>query len=203
MENVAAVVLAGGRSRRMGRDKAAVVLGGRTLLQRTVDAAAAVAGTVVVVGAPGRRLPPIETARPLTAVTDAVEGQGPLAGIIEGLEAVEAPVALVLGCDQPFVRPALLELLVETVRDHVATLPLLGDQAQPLCSAVQREALPLLRQRYEAGARAAMVLAELPGAVLLPDASWRNADPDARSFIGVNTPEQLRRAEALLCEFEL
>ncbi|HRC61654.1 MAG TPA: NTP transferase domain-containing protein, partial [Dehalococcoidia bacterium] len=63
MPRTAAIVLAGGRSRRMGRDKAALVLRGRSLLQRALDAVGAVVDEIVVVGAPGRALPEVRSAR--------------------------------------------------------------------------------------------------------------------------------------------
>jgi molybdopterin-guanine dinucleotide biosynthesis protein A len=187
----------------MGRDKAAVVLGGRALLQRAVDAVSEVADQVILVGAPRRALPAVTSAKPLVTVRDRTEGEGPLAGIVAGLEAAEAPAVLVVGCDQPFTQPPLLALLAERARSHAAVLPLLDGRPQPLCSAVRLEALPSLRAMFEAGERAARVLAELPGALLLPEDEWRGVDPEGRSFIGVNTPEQLAHAEALLGQWSL
>jgi molybdopterin-guanine dinucleotide biosynthesis protein A len=187
----------------MGQDKAAVLLGGRSLLQRAVDAVSQVAGRVVLVGAPGRPLPPVTSAKALVSVQDATEGEGPLAGIIAGLEAAEAPVALLVGCDQPFMQPALLALLAEEARTYSAVLPLLDGQSQPLCSAVRLEALPRVRAIFEAGERAARILAALPGVRLLPEAEWRDADPEGWSFFGVNTPDELVSAEALLRQHSL
>ena len=203
MDEVAAIVLAGGRSQRMGQDKAALPLGGRTLLQRAVDAASEVATMVVIVGAPDRPLPEVACARPLRVVADAVEGEGPLAGIVAGLGATDAPVAVIVGCDQPFVRPALLRLLARRAQEHIAVVPVMEGKPQPLCSAVRLDALARLRAVFEGGGRAAMALTELPGALLLPPEQWEAADPDGRSFIGVNTPDELARAEAHIERFEV
>ncbi len=197
-EAVTAIVLAGGRSTRMGRDKASLVLGGRTLLQRVVDAVGVIASEVVVVGAPGRDLPAVVSPRALLLVADSVEGQGPLAGIIAGLDATERAVAVVVGCDQPFVQPALLAHLAELATMHVAAVPVVDGRAQPLCSAVRREALPALRTAFEGGQRAARVIADLDGAVLVPPDAWQAFDPDGRSFAGVNTPQELDAASRYL-----
>lgn len=197
-EAVAAIVLAGGRSTRMGRDKAALVLGGRTLLQRVVDAVGVVADEVVVVGAPGRGLPVVVSPRVLRLVADPIEGQGPLAGIIAGLEVTERAVAVVVGCDQPFVQPALLAHLAELAISHAAAVPVVDGRPQPLCSAVRREALPALRRAFEGGQRAARVIGDLDGAVLVPPDAWRAFDPDGRSSAGVNTPEELAAASSHL-----
>ncbi len=87
MADAAGIVLAGGRSSRMGRPKAALEWHGSTLLRRVTGIVArAVDGPVVVVRAPGQELPPLPDA--ITVVEDAREGQGPLQGLAAGLAAV-------------------------------------------------------------------------------------------------------------------
>lgn len=192
-----AIILAGGGSTRMGREKATIALAGRTLLQRVIDAAAEVADETVVVCAPGRPLPSIEVRGSLRLATDEVGGQGPLAGILAGLAVASGEIALLLACDQPFVRPALLHLLVAQVAEAPAAIPVRDGQTQPLCAAVRVEAAPLLREAYERGSRAAAAVADLPGARLLDAALWRAVDAEGVSFAGANTPEELARLEAL------
>ncbi len=203
-EAVSAVILAGGRSRRMGREKATVPLAGRTLLQRTIDAVEQVRGLaeVILVLAPEQAEPQVECRVPLVIARDEIEGEGPLAGLARGLAAAVSPVYLVLGCDTPFVRPALLELLAERAREQVVVMPIHRGLAQPLCSAGHREVLPTIEALLVEGNRAASALADLAGALLLPESEWRDADPEARSFVGVNTPEELAEAERLLARLE-
>lgn len=196
--DVTAIVLAGGRSRRMGRDKAALVLGGRTLLQRAVDAAGSAADAIIVVGAPGRLLPAVTSSVPLVLLADAEEGSGPLAGTVTGLRAVRTAVAVVLACDMPFVTPSLLSLLASVVREGVsAAVPVVEGEPQPLCSAVRADALGALEAMLAGGARAASVLLDLPRARPVGPDEWRRADPDGQSFVGVNTPEEWEQARAL------
>jgi len=198
LNEVTAIVLAGGRSTRMGRDKASLVLGGRALLQRAVDACGEAASAVVVVTAPGRELSGVTSALPLTFVTDAEEGAGPLAGIVAGLSAIQTPVALVVACDMPFIAPELLRFLASSIGDGVsAAVPVLDGQAQPLCSAVRADALEALQAAFAGGTRAASAVGDLPGARLIQAAEWRVVDPTGTSFVGVNTPEEWARAEAL------
>jgi molybdopterin-guanine dinucleotide biosynthesis protein A len=195
--SVTAIILAGGGSTRMGREKATIVLGGRTLLQRVIDAAAEVADETVVVCAPGRPLPAIEVHGSLRLTTDEVGGQGPLAGILAGLAVATGEVALLLACDQPFVRPALLRLLVAQAAEASAVIPLLDGQPQHLCAALRVDAAPTLREAYEGGSRAAAAISDLPGTRLLDPAAWRAVDADGVSFAGANTPEELARLETL------
>lgn len=192
----AAIVLAGGRSSRMGTEKAALVLDGRTLLQRAVDAVAPVVDEVVLVGAPGRPLPPVEVAIPLRRVDDPIEGEGPLAGIEAGLAAIETPVTLVVGCDMPWLQTALLELLlVHAEAGARLVVPMSGGRPEGLCSAWRRDALPVVRAHLEAGDRRVMaVAADLDATRLAPD-EYAAADPDGRSFRNLNTPDDLARLE--------
>ncbi|MEZ4502039.1 MAG: molybdenum cofactor guanylyltransferase [Dehalococcoidia bacterium] len=191
----AAIVLAGGRSSRMGIDKAALVVEGRTLLQRAIDAVSQVVEEVVVVGAPGGALPEVEASIPLRRVDDTVEGEGPLAGISAGLAAIEAPVTLVVGCDMPWLQPALLELLLARVEAGARlVVPLSDGRPEGLCSAWRVDALPVVRAHFEAGDRRVMSVAGDLEAVRLKPGDYAEADPDGRSFRNLNTPDEFARA---------
>jgi molybdopterin-guanine dinucleotide biosynthesis protein A len=199
MERVAAIILAGGGSTRMGREKATIRVRGRSLLQWVADAAAEVAETTVVVLAPGGERPALEVRGRLIWATDAVSGQGPLAGILAGVACAEeagATVALVLACDQPFVRPALLRRLLAALEEGVpAVTPIVEGRPQPLCAAVRIETAKALRAAFAAGGRAASAIVDLAEAVTLDPVAWHDADPEGLSFLGANTPEELARCE--------
>jgi molybdopterin-guanine dinucleotide biosynthesis protein A len=197
MAEIAAIILAGGRSQRMGQDKAALVLGGRNLLQRAVDAVSAVADEVVVVVRPRAQSPSLSGSAHVTFVEDEAPDEGPLVGIVSGLARVQAPIALIVACDQPFVRPEFLRLLAARAREHLAVVPVVDGRPQPLCSAVRTDALAQLRTLVADGTRAAAALADLPGALHLQREAWFGADPEGRSFIGVNTREEFERAREL------
>lgn len=196
---VAGIVLIGGRSRRMGSDKAALVFDGETLLQRTVRALAEVADEIVVVRAPGRALPEVVSDRPVRVVDDPVEGEGPLVGMATGLAAVSAPVAIVVGVDMPFLQAPLLRLLVERVTAGSRwVLPIAEHRPQPLCSAFARDALPVLRAHIAVGDRAPMAVAAELGMTRLTPEEWQSVDPEGLSFVDVDTPEEFAAAQARL-----
>jgi molybdenum cofactor guanylyltransferase len=200
--SVSGVVLAGGRSTRMGQDKASLVLDvedGRTLLQRVVDALGDVADEIVVVAAPGQALPAVTSSHSVVVTYDAVEGEGPLFGMATGLAAASAPVVLVMGVDHPFLQPGLLRLLVEQVRaGHRWVLPIAERRPQPLCSAFNRDALAVIRAHLAAGDRAPMAVAADLGMLRLPPEVWEAADPQGLSFVDVDTPEEFEAARARL-----
>ena len=179
----------------MGRDKCALEVGGRTLIQRVVDALDEVAGEIVVVHAPGRPPPELRSRTPLRLVPDPFEDAGPLVAIVAGLEAASAPVALTVGCDAPQLQPALLRLLGEWAdAGSPLVAPLHEGVPQWLCAAWRRDALPVLRERIAAGDRAVHAAAGALDAALLPPEAYAHLDPQGRSFLNVNTPEQLAAA---------
>ncbi|MFN7925522.1 MAG: molybdenum cofactor guanylyltransferase [Bryobacteraceae bacterium] len=146
----AGFVLAGGRSSRMGRDKALLDAGGRTLLERVAAAVREAAGSVTVIAPPERYrhlgLPIIADARP---------GEGPLAGIEAALDASEAEWNLIVACDMPNLEPEVLGRLLEfacaSAADCVAGLSERGPE--PLLAAYHRRALPAVRAALDAGER--------------------------------------------------
>ena len=179
----------------MGRDKCALDVGGRTLIQRVVDALDEVAGEIIVVHAPERPPPELRSRTPLRLVPDRFEDAGPLVAIVAGLEAASAPVAIAVGCDAPQLQPALLRLLGEWAdAGSPLVAPLHEGVPQWLCAAWRRDALPVLRERIAAGDRAVHAAAGALDAALLPPEAYAHLDPQGRSFLNVNTPEQLAAA---------
>ena len=196
-QQIAGIVLAGGRSTRMGTDKASLVLDGRTLLQRTVDALSQVVTEIVVVRAEGQQLPALSSPSPITVVEDSLDDQGPLVGIAEGLRAVSCDVALVTACDMPFLRPQLLRMLVERASvGRRFVVPMYLDRPQPLCSAFRRDALEVIDAQIAAGERKIMAVARELDVDRVSPGHWTAADPDGRSFENVNTPEEFEAALA-------
>src|SRR4029079_9304238 len=132
--DAAAVVLAGGRSSRMGTSKAALEWHGSTLLHRAAALASrSVDGPVVVVAAPGQPLPALPAG--VQVVEDPVEGLGPMAGIATGLAAIdaEAPVRFAASTDMQFLHPAFIRRVVRElgIADADVVLPVARGFRQP------------------------------------------------------------------------
>jgi molybdopterin-guanine dinucleotide biosynthesis protein A len=191
-DDVTAVVLVGGRSRRMGRDKAQIVpdtAGGRTLTQLVLDTLSGVASFALL---SGRALPGLD----VPAIPDRYFDAGPLGGIASALAEVDTPLALVAACDMPSIVPALPRLLLDRVRaDPAAAAVMCRSDAglEPLLSAWRPAlALPVLRAAIAGGVLSLHdAIARLPHTVVLPPDEWRPADPDAASFRNWNTPDDL------------
>jgi molybdopterin-guanine dinucleotide biosynthesis protein A len=199
----AGVVLAGGRSSRMGESKAALPWHGSTLLYRTTALLArTVRGPVVVVGAPDQVLPPLPPGVDL--VRDPVEGLGPMQGIAAGLAAVEdrAATAFVCSTDLPFLHPAFVRRVLRGLRepDIDVVLPVARGFRQPLAAGYRTAMAGLISKLLaEGNLRPGMLLehcrAALPDdAALLADSELARRDPELRSVLNVNTPEDYAAA---------
>jgi len=145
--DAALVVLAGGRSSRMGRPKHELVVGRVTLLEWLVARLAPSFAETIVVGAPAPR-----GAR---SVADRRDNAGPVAGIEAGLLAASWDRAFVLACDSPRVSARLASLLLERCADHDAAVPRILGRAQPTVAAYARRAAPKISAYLDTGRRRA------------------------------------------------
>jgi molybdopterin-guanine dinucleotide biosynthesis protein A len=192
---VSGIVLAGGRSRRFGSDKLAARVGGGTLLDRSVAALASVASDLVVVVAPGDDRVLAPTAGTLRVVTDAEAHGGPLVGLLAGLEAVDQPMAVVVGGDMPALRPAVLGLLARTLASEptIDGVVLRSRGALvPLPAAVRTgAATDWTRRLVGDGERRLRSLFERLPTRILEEGVWRPMDPDGETLRDVDRPSDL------------
>jgi molybdopterin-guanine dinucleotide biosynthesis protein A len=192
-EAVTGLVLCGGASARMGRDKALLEIGGRTMLQRSIDALSAVAGRVLV--ASGAR--PRAEVEGASSVLDPFPGAGPLAGLLAGLEAAHSDWLAVLACDMPRARAATLRALLGRAVEARADACLLDLErgSQPLFAVYHRACSKAVRAALERGDRRMVsFLADVRAETLPADALGPGTALDAHN---VNTPEDLARLERL------
>src|SRR5437899_163676 len=190
-QTCALVVLAGGRSSRMGRPKAWLPFHGQPMLARVLDRLSPLFEERVVVRAPEQDLPDVEA----RLVEDEEPGMGPVAGLAVGLGAVARPLAFVVSCDAPFVDPKVVAHLVDRCRPPFAVVvPLWEGRPQPLHAIYRADNAPILRRLLAAGRRRPVDLfVEVP-ALEVTEAEIRALDPDGLTFMNTNTPEEYERA---------
>lgn len=195
-DDVTAFVLAGGQSTRMGREKAMLELGGRTLLERALQLALTVAAEAIVVGSRG------EFERYGRLLEDVYPEHGPLGGIHAALWASPTDLNLILAVDTPFLEARFLEFLVAQARESgaVVTLPRTADGFHPL-AAVYRRAFRETAERAlaEGHNRIDALFAEVETRVLEEEELRRFAFTPA-IFENLNTPEELERARQRIRE---
>jgi molybdopterin-guanine dinucleotide biosynthesis protein A len=168
-DDLTGLVLAGGGSRRMGDDKALLDVDGRPLVHHVALRLAAVCARVLI--APGTRpLPGL----PWAQVDDHVPGEGPLAGIIGGLEVASTPLVAVVAVDMPRVDPAVLVTLADAWDGGVAVVPVAAGRAQPLHAVYAVAGLPHLTAAFAEGERSVSRVLRRVGAVFvdIDDDTW-------------------------------
>jgi molybdopterin-guanine dinucleotide biosynthesis protein A len=205
MNNTAGIVLAGGRSSRMGSPKASLEWHGSTLLRRVTGIVArCVDGPVVVVRAAGQELPPLPASVEVTE--DPVEYRGPLQGLAGGLDAVgdRAAIAYVSSTDLPLLHPAFVRHVLAALDDGFdVALPEVGGYRQPLAAAYRTDLLGPVQELIEAEQMKPAFLFErvrvrrLGDRDLLGDPAVSKLDPELASVSNLNEPSDYERARAL------
>jgi molybdopterin-guanine dinucleotide biosynthesis protein A len=185
----AGIVLAGGRSSRMGTPKAWLDWHGTTLLRRTCGIVARGAGgPVVVVRAPDQDLPDLP--REVRVVEDARDGKGPLQGLLAGLEAVDAEVAFAASTDMPFLHPRFVAAVCAGARGADAAVPHVGGYRQPLAAAYRTALVPLVAELVEQDRMKPAFLFERC------ETRWLEDLPQPESVRNLNTREDYEAALA-------
>lgn len=196
--DLSAFVLAGGRSSRMGRDKAFLELGGRTLLDRALEACRPLCPTVAIVG------PEEKFAAYGATVQDIYPDRGPLAGIHAALSHSATSHNLVLGVDLPFVTTAFLRYLVEQAWASGAdvTVPRAGGGFHPVGAVYHRRFRDVAQKALERGENKIDALFSRVSTRILEEPELARFALGARMFENLNTRESFQRAEAWLSEQE-
>lgn len=188
-------VQAGGKSSRMGEDKALIRLAGIPLIERVLGRIDGLADEILIT----TNRPETLTHLNLRMAPDEVPGAGALHGLKTALSAAQGDVVLVLSCDTPFVSRELLEHLLNRAHEADVIVPKHGDKYEPL-QAVYNSAhcLPALEAALESDKR--RMVSFFPKVHILPieEPVLTELDPSGLSFFNINTPADLERAERLL-----
>ncbi len=194
MNPPAGIILAGGRSQRMGTNKALLPLPGQpseTFLSHLASTLAPLCDEVLVVARDPAQFAPI-TLPAARMICDEKPGGGPLMGLYSGLNAIQSPAALVIAVDMPFAQPALLAFLLSHYQEDTLLVPVVEGVPQVLLALYPRSILPLIESLLEQGKRAPRALLEVAHVQYMEEAQLREVDPQLRSFVGINTPEDLK-----------
>jgi len=190
---VSVVILAGGKSSRMGRDKSFVRVGGAPIIERIVGQLDGYgAETVLITNKPDdyRYLG-------LPMHGDLLPDKGALGGLYTAVHYAAQPRALVVACDMPFVNGPLLDHLVGLAADHDAVVPRLGGEAEPFRAVYSKVCEAAMRAALDAGKMRVISFFDSVRVRFVEDEEIERFDPQRVTFFNVNTPEELEQAEAL------
>jgi len=191
--SLTAIVLCGGRSTRMGRDKGALPFGGETMLERVVRIVRGIADDVIVVARQDQSTPD-----GVRVIHDPIEDQGPLAGIAAGLAASTTDLNVVVACDMPQIRPAVLQRLADAIGEHDACVAVAGGHASALCGIYRSRVAGEAERLLASGERRVMRLLDAVQTKRVDAAELRDIDPELETFVSCDTPEAYSQLNAKL-----
>jgi molybdenum cofactor guanylyltransferase len=186
-EPISAIVLAGGQSRRMGRDKALIEFEGRPLIAHVIEVLRRLSEDVIIVSDRAGAYASFG----VRIVPDYDPPSGPLGGIAVGLRAARHDLAIVVACDMPFLSRALLQTLIDRAAKVEAVVPQTGDQFEPLHAVYRRSCLAAIERHLIQGDRRVISFFDEVQLAVVPEAEWRRLDPAGRSMFNLNTPADL------------
>ena len=187
------MILAGGESRRMGRDKSRLILGSETLIARAVRTLRALSDDIIIVTS----TPESFSGLVARLTSDVIVGGGALSGIHAGLAAARHEFALVVACDMPFLNLALLRHMASLASGHDAVVPHWQGEFEPLHAIYSRQCTTVIEATLQRGDRRVVdIYAAVRVRYLEPEEIAR-FDPEGLSFFNINSPEDWERAQEL------
>lgn len=196
---ITAVILAGGQSRRLGRDKAVEPFAGEPLIRRVIRRAseAVSARHVVVVVADTARAAALPLDDHHVTAVDVFPNCGSLGGIYTGLNAALTDWSLVTACDMPFLSVPLLAHMAGLRDGADAVVPIVDGRPEPTHALYARRCLPAIEKRLRAGQLKISGFFDDVSVRYVPENDIKLFDPDLLSFFNINRPEDLARAMEL------
>jgi molybdopterin-guanine dinucleotide biosynthesis protein A len=193
------IILAGGRSLRLGRTKYLETIGDKSLIQWVIDRLATVSTEIIIATAHGEEIPCSSDAR-LETVADIHPGKGPLAGIHSGLVASSNSRAIVVSCDTPFLNVGLLEYMTQTCPAFDIVVPRMREKIEPLCAVYSKNCAAPIRELLEQNELKIIELYPRVTVRYIEEAEIDRFDPEHLSFFNINSQSDLDRARKLAAE---
>ena len=187
IKDTTGVLLAGGRSRRMGHDKTRIEIGGRPLLFRSLDLLCQYFATVMIAGdRPDLARPDIQS------VPDIYPGSA-LGGLYTGLDSAQTDWIFVAPCDMPYPDPRILELLINCRNGYDAVVPRTPQGYEPVFALYHKSCLPHMKTMLQHGQYR---IYDFYQSINVHYLEWQDM-PDGweRSLLNINTPEQLEQLQ--------
>ena len=195
--DISGIVLAGGMSRRLGRDKAVEQLEGEPLITRVIGRLSQVSEEMVVVVNEMERASALPLPESAKVAVDIYPGKGPLGGIFTGLSAADGDWGIVVACDMPFLNVELLKHMLSLRDGFDAVVPILAGRPEPTHALYSRVCLPHIERKLKADD---LKISSFFGDVhvkFVQEDDINRLDPERLSFFNVNTQQDLERAQAL------
>ena len=197
--SMTSIILAGGKSLRLGRSKFLETLGDKSLIQWVIDRLATLSTEIIIATARGEAIPCSSAVR-MKTVADVYPGKGPLAGIHSGLIASSGSRAIVVGCDTPFLSVGLLEYMTQTSPTFDISVPRIKDKVEPLCAVYSKNCLAPIQELLKQNELMIIELFHMVKVRYVEEDEINSFDPEHLSFFNINSQADLDRARRLATE---
>ena len=192
------LIIAGGKSRRLGIDKRFLDIGGRTCIQRVLDAYQGIFDEILIVA---------DAVEPFTSlgarvVVDLIPGRAALGGLYTGLHYAASERVFAAAGDMPWINPAAIRLVLDQAASGDIVIPNVEGKLQSMHAVYSKACLPFLRTLVEAGTLKVQDLCNCPELRVhrIPQSAFTAVDPELRSFFNINTPDDLAQANKWIGE---
>jgi len=193
------IILAGGKSSRLGQNKALQVIDGKSLIQWVVDRLAILSTEIIIVTAHGEAIPCSSAVR-IKSVADIYPGKGSLVGIYSGLIASSSSKAIVVGCDMPFLSIGLLEYMTQICPTFDVVVPRIKDKLEPLCAVYSKNCSGPIQRLLEQDELRIIKFFSMVKVKYVEEDEVNRFDPEQLSFFNINSQADLNRARRLATE---
>ena len=180
------IILSGGESRRMAKDKAFLKIDGEYIIERILNVFKDIFDEIVIV----TNTPEFYISYDVTLVGDIIEKKGPMSGLYSGLINSKSNYNFVTACDMPFLKRQLISFMMDLAGSNDIVLPRIKDLLEPLHAIYSKSCIPCIEGYLKNGNRG---LRELLGGCkvrYVEEEEIMPIDPDMKSFININTLEE-------------
>jgi len=195
--SVTGIVLAGGLSRRLGRDKAVELVAGQMLIQRVLSRISQVTEEIVVVVNDTSRASTLPIGNDAHLAIDMYPDSGSLGAIFTGLMASHSDWGIVVACDMPFLNIPLLQKILSLRDNHDAVVPLLNGRPEPIHSAYSKTCLPHIENKLQENNLKIATFFNDIDVEYLQQEEVEMLDKNHYSFFNVNTEQDLETARQI------
>jgi len=197
---ITSIILAGGRSSRLGREKLAEVIAGKSLIERAISRLSALSQEILIVISQkqARSSLPSYTYPEAKTVVDLYPETGSLIGIYTGLVHSSNFLNLVVACDMPFLNLELLRYMVKMAPGFDVVIPRIGDQMEPLHAVYSRNCIGPMEDLIKQGNLKVTGFFDSVKVRYVGEEELDRFDPEHLSFFNVNTEADLKRARTLV-----
>lgn len=195
--DISCIILAGGKSLRLGQDKVLEKVGNKSLLEQVISRIDSITKNIIIVTAEERTFPQIASYLKLKVVPDSFPGKGSLGGIYTGLVTSDSFYNLVVACDMPFLNQSLLRYMIEVSNGFDFVIPRVNNLFEPLHAVYSKNCVDPIEFIIKQGRKVIIELFNFVKVRYVEAEEIDRFDPKHLSFFNINTKEDLELARKI------